>query len=833
MTASTSAILRRAVSSALDASSQSTYQPTLALYSPRHSSVEPLEARIAPAFAPIFDLSSLNGLNGFKLSGVAAGDQSGGYVSDAGDVNGDGLADIIIGAAFADSNGISDAGASYVVFGRTDGFAPHLNLSSLNGTNGFKISGDAAGDTAARVSAAGDINGDGFGDLIIGATFADPNGTSEAGASYVVFGKAGGFAPNLNLSSLDGGNGFKLSGAAAADYSGISVSAAGDVNGDNFDDLIIGAAFADPNGSNSGASYVVFGKGGGFVPDLNLSSLDGSNGFKLSGVAAGDYSGISVGAAGDVNGDGFDDLIIGARGADPNGSSSGASYVVFGKANGFTANLNLSALNGANGFKLSGVAANDKSGNSVSGAGDVNGDGFDDLIIGAPQASPGSGVSYVVFGKANGFAANFNLSALNGSNGFKLSGAGAGKSFGVSVSGAGDVNGDGFADLIVGAFGSDPNGAGNYVVFGKTGGFVANLDVSTLNGSNGFALSGGSSSVSAAGDVNGDNFDDLIIGGSGAGPSNAGESSIVFGRGPELNISDASVVEGDGGMTALQFTVSLSEAGINQVLVGVATSDETALAANDYMATQTQLTFAPGELSKTVTVNVTGETLFEGDETFSVGIVSENAVIRKDSGIGTILNDDGPPLVEIASGSIFEGDSATNSLTFTVSLSAASGLPVTVTYATTDGTALAGSDYAALAPGMLTFAPGETTKTIAVDVLGDAAIEDHETFAVALSNASGATIGAGIATGTIFNDDTALRITGPAETLESDLRRGAICFHGDARKGIGAAGDGQLFRGRWDRDLQQRLHCAGGGGANHVCARGDDENHQRRCARRC
>ena len=111
-----------------------------------------------------------------------------------------------------------------------------------------------------------------------------------------------------------------------------------------------------PNGSGSGASYVVFGKASGFAANLNLSTLDGSNGFKLSGVAAGDQSGSSVSAAGDVNGDGFDDLIIGATAPIPTASDSGASYVVFGKASGFAANLNLSTLDGSNGFKLSGVA---------------------------------------------------------------------------------------------------------------------------------------------------------------------------------------------------------------------------------------------------------------------------------------------------------------------------------------------------------------------------------------------------------------------------------------------------------------------------------------------
>ena len=147
---------------------------------------------------------------------------------------------------------------------------------------------------------------------------------------------------------------------------------------------------ADPNGNDSGASYVVFGGAGvGNGGNLELSALDGTNGFRLSGVAAGDGSGRAVSTAGDVNGDGVDDLLIGAFGADPNGERSGASYVVFGGAGvGSSGNLELSALDGTNGFRLSGVAAYDFSGGAVSTAGDVNGDGVDDVLIGAPGADP-------------------------------------------------------------------------------------------------------------------------------------------------------------------------------------------------------------------------------------------------------------------------------------------------------------------------------------------------------------------------------------------------------------------------------------------------------------
>jgi hypothetical protein len=248
--------------------------------------------------------------------------------------------------------------------------------------------------------------------------------------------------------------------------------------------------------------------------------------------------------------------------------------------------------------------------------------------------------------------------------------------------------------------------------------------------------------------------------------SNASGATLLFPTGTgriidddnpaRLTIDNPHVFEGDSGTTNLVYTVTLSRPSTSAVSVNYQTTGGTATAGTDYtaVASPQTLTIPAGASTGTIAISVNGDTTVEPDETVIVTLSnpSPNTTIGAPNGIGTIVDDDGPATLAIADSATHEGCQDTTPLQFTVQLSHPASTAVTVSYATADGTANAGSDYQA-ASGTLTFAPGQTTRTIDVQVIGDATVEPDETFTVRLTNSSGATISVPTATGTILNDD--------------------------------------------------------------------------------
>ena len=227
---------------------------------------------------------------------------------------------------------------------------------------------------------------------------------------------------------------------------------------------------------------------------------------------------------------------------------------------------------------------------------------------------------------------------------------------------------------------------------------------------------------------------------------------------PDVSVSDAVAVnEGNSGATATAvFTLTLSQPSGQDVRVFYQTVNGTAVSGKDFSSVNTSVIIPAGQLTKTVAVKITGDSLDEEDEAFTLKLVNAtNATVAAPlTGAATILDDDAPVSVSIEGVTLSERNSGTTGAKFTARLSAASGRTVTVNFATQDGTASAGSDYTALS-GSLTFAPGQTSLTVAIGVRGDTLAESNETFEVTLSNSQNANIGTATATGTITNDDSA------------------------------------------------------------------------------
>ena len=404
--------------------------------------------RIGAAYLSTGPVSGTIDLSGVSARFIGAapswGDGAGESVAGAGDVNADGYDDVIIGAPGIMDEPGHTGGAAYLVLGPVTG---SFDLSLADATF-FASTYDAQ--AGASVSSAGDMDGDGLPDLLVGAPRAqlrrpaEPGGAAaESGAAYVLSGTRRG---SHDLEDADA----RMLGANN-DLVGTSVNGLGDVDGDGLDDILVAAPWADRFG-HGGVSYVLFGPVDG---RLNPADADAT----LVGESSSDRAGHSTAAAGDVDADGLRDILIGAIGQDDdNVYRRGAAYLVHG---GVTGTLRLGNADA----KLIGEAEGDEAGWSVSGAADVDADGHDDLLVGAPQlavAGTYAGVAYLVRGPVTG---SLDLGRADR----KLVGA-DGDAAGYAVSSAGDLDGDGRADVLVGAPGHSVDGVvlgAAYVLYGS------------------------------------------------------------------------------------------------------------------------------------------------------------------------------------------------------------------------------------------------------------------------------------------------------------------------------------------------------------------------------
>ena len=448
---------------------------------------------------PDLKIGELNGRNGVLLRGPVLEDRFGHSVS-VGDFNGDGFADVIVGKS----------GAAYVFYGGAAGLLSEIDLGQDSTAADVTLTGGTSVAVLGNVESRfiGDVNADGYDDILLSG-FDRVTGSFTTGGAYIVYG-GDNIASDFDVGALDGANGFALTTSIRSLQFGVEATELGDVNGDGIDDFSV---------SSLASHFIFYGSQSDSPAIVDVDTLTSDIGF----VYADDFRNTRFEKVGDIDGDGFDDFILGLpfTGED-SVRDAGMARIVYGASNGLGSISSIEELDTLEGFSVRGTIADHAVGGSLGSAGDFNGDGHLDIAVGfiseliSNRADPSA--IQIIFGDGYRRSTDIELPAFNGADGILIEGI---RNSFSHVTSAGDVNGDGLDDLLIGAFSTSEltvaSSGAVYVVFGTAD--AATISVDDLDATSGYKISGASldtfnlgADVSAAGDLNGDGYDDIIVG---------------------------------------------------------------------------------------------------------------------------------------------------------------------------------------------------------------------------------------------------------------------------------------------------------------------------------